>query len=331
MHFYSNEFTAPVSHRYALDTACFSVEVNPIDRATYRSSVEVVELAPLSIALVDSRASIVLRKNEEISSAQSQRFSFLYAVDGDMMISHQHGTTTLNKGQFTLIDNSHPRTMFVYNQVTLLVVCVSRTILQRYIAIPENAVAQVLHEPQHSHGTPMFTPLLALWEHLKGNKLNTFAANIATDLLGSIGSTYAKHHYRNRRSLHASHLVTRVKQFIESNLDDASLHVEAIAAHFRISSRYLRTLFQGGERLSQYIQRRRLEESARLLLSPLHQAMSITDIAYRCGFGSSTHFARCFKAMYGERARDFRRRHAAMMSDASHASVPDHTPSAGNT
>ncbi|MEE9913066.1 MAG: AraC family transcriptional regulator [Deltaproteobacteria bacterium] len=52
-----------------------------------------------------------------------------------------------------------------------------------------------------------------------------------------------------------------------------------------------------GETLREYIKRIRLEKSACQLLTA--KDISITDVAYACGFSSSQSFARAFKAHYG--------------------------------
>lgn len=315
MQFFSRIFSAETSSSYALNTACFSVEVSPMDRDNYLSSVDVAELGALTVALVHNRSSIVQRKGEQAAQPELSRFTIMYAVEGELMVAHQHGTTCLKGGQFLLLDNAHARKMFVYRSVKLLLVCVPRYLLQRYINEPEDVLAQVLPDRPADNVPSLFAPLLSLWEHLKQGELEEFSGNIGEALLKDIAGVLAQQGALRTRSRHAQRLAQRIRQHIEANLADANLSAEAIAATFRISPRYLRSLFQGGERLTQYIQRRRIEESARLLLSPQHRTASITDIAYLCGFNSSTHFARCFRLQFKETAREFRHRHLLMQPE----------------
>lgn len=315
MQFFSKVFSTETNSSYSLSTACFSVEVNPLDRDNYMSAVEVAELGALTVALVHNHSCIAIRKAEEAPSAAATRFSIMYVADGEMMIAHHHGTTTLKSGQFFLLDNTHERKMFVYKSVKLLLVCVQRSLLQRYIPVPEDVLAQVMPASRGDSEASIFAPLLALWSHLKQGELEEFSESISEELLKDISSVFAQNDSLRQRSRHTLRLTMRVREHIEANLGDSSLSSESIASQFRISSRYLRSLFQGGERLTQYIQRRRIEESARLLASPQHRASSITDIAYRCGFNSSTHFARCFRSQFEETAREFRHRHLSMQGD----------------
>lgn len=314
MHFFSKVFSADTSSSYSLNTACFNVNVEPLDKDNYRSTVDVAELGNLTIALVTNRSSIVARKGEQSSRPESKRYTLAYVVDGELVYSNAHGTSRLKPGQFTLFDNSLARTMFVYNSVTLLLVCASLATLQRHVPNPAAMFHQIHNEPLNDDGRPIFAPILCLWEHLKSGKLQDFATTIGEDFLEDLGKTFARQSSASLRSKHTQRLFNRIREHVEQNLHDPQLNAEGVAAAFGISTRYLRTLFQGGEKFSHYLQRRRIEKSAELLISPRHQGTSITDIAYACGFNSSTHFSRTFRAMFHESAREFRSRHQGMPS-----------------
>lgn len=315
MQFFSKVFSAETSSSYSLNTACFSVDINPLDKGNYFSAVEVAELGLMTLALVQNRSAIVVRKGEVASSQAQRRYSISYVAEGEMMISHQHGTTAMKQGQFVLMDNSHTRKMFIYKSVKLLLVCVPQLVLQRYLPNIEEVLGQVMVDHASGSKASPFFSLLALWEHLKQGDLEEFSTNIGDEVLNDIAAVFVQHSARRTRSRHALQLISRIRQYIEANLADPALTAESISAEFKVSSRYLRLLFQDSERVSQYIQRRRIEESARLLCSPQHRLCSITDIAYQCGFNSSTHFARCFKAHFNESARVFRQRHLQMHND----------------
>jgi len=58
---------------------------------------------------------------------------------------------------------------------------------------------------------------------------------------------------------------------------------------------------------ARYILERRLEACAADLGSPQHRARTITEIAVRHGFGSSSHFSRAFRARFGMTPQQWRR------------------------
>jgi AraC-like DNA-binding protein len=106
----------------------------------------------------------------------------------------------------------------------------------------------------------------------------------------------------------AGALRVQIRSFIEDHLGNQDLSLADIASAFGISSRYVHVLFQSdAETVSEYIQRRRLEEAARSLADPMHARISIAEIAARHGFKSQAHFSRLFRERHGMTPREFRR------------------------
>jgi len=99
--------------------------------------------------------------------------------------------------------------------------------------------------------------------------------------------------------------VNRVIDYIEANIsEDLSLTELADVAHF--SPFHFHRIFRGmvGETLNDFIQRIRVEKAAaKLVLNP---GKSITEIAFECGFSSSSAFARSFRETYGMSATNWR-------------------------
>jgi AraC-like DNA-binding protein len=306
---------AHTNHLYTLNTESFCIEVDPLDKKSYRATAEVAALGALTIARIDTNGAVVSRKNEVEQEEAFKRFSFVFAIQGDLVISHHLGMNSLKAGEFTMMDNTHPRTMFVYNQVSLLLVSVPKQVLQRYIPVPEEVEAQVLGSSGTGGeicGDELFTPVLSIWEHMKKGSLREFAPAISENLLSNIAVAYSRHF--RQQSSKTLRRIAEARQLIEAQLSNPELTVEGLAASMNVSSRYLRGLFHGTEKLSHYILRRRLEESANQLASVLHQNRSITSIAFQCGFSNTAHFSRAFRKLYAMTPRDYRRKHIGVNS-----------------
>lgn len=101
-----------------------------------------------------------------------------------------------------------------------------------------------------------------------------------------------------------------VKAWLEDHLCEPDLTLEAIAKSNAVSLRYLHALFSlEGTTVSNWIWNRRLERSYDMLLnSGDHDARSLTEIAYRVGFNSSSHFSTTFRRKFGVRPSDVKRR-----------------------
>ncbi len=99
--------------------------------------------------------------------------------------------------------------------------------------------------------------------------------------------------------------INRVIDAINARLAE-KLSLEDLAAVACFSPYHFHRVFRGivGESLYNFILRLRIEKAANLLLqSP---DLPVTDIAFDCGFSSSSHFASSFKARYGVSASEFR-------------------------
>ncbi|WP_071074449.1 helix-turn-helix domain-containing protein [Mesorhizobium sp. LCM 4577] len=101
----------------------------------------------------------------------------------------------------------------------------------------------------------------------------------------------------------------RIVAYIDANLARSSLSAEDIARHMGCSRRYLHRAFEGeGMTLERFVWDRRLERSKEELLSPARASVSISEIAFACGFNSSAHFSRAFKSKYDVSPRELRER-----------------------
>lgn len=109
----------------------------------------------------------------------------------------------------------------------------------------------------------------------------------------------------NRYQKEYIHRINRVIDFIEANLDkDLSLEMVAEVANF--SPFHFHRIFSAfvGETLLGFIKRKRVERAASLLID--NPESPITDIAFYCGYSSSSVFCRAFKERFGTSAQQFR-------------------------
>jgi AraC-like DNA-binding protein len=102
-------------------------------------------------------------------------------------------------------------------------------------------------------------------------------------------------------------LQDRIRAHVMAHLRDPALSVDSVAAALHCSKRHLHNAFADSQAsLGAFIQHSRLELCMRELLLPGHARRTITEVAMDCGFGSSAHFSRAFKAYTGLSPSDFR-------------------------
>jgi acetamidase/formamidase/AraC-like DNA-binding protein len=116
-------------------------------------------------------------------------------------------------------------------------------------------------------------------------------------------------------------ILHRICQTIERRLDDPELAPARVAQAEGISERYLQKLFEGvGDNFTHYVRERRLQRAWADLSNPAEAHQSISEIAYRYGFGDSAHFSRTFRHRFGLPPREFRQQEAERAAPPSTAS-----------
>lgn len=98
---------------------------------------------------------------------------------------------------------------------------------------------------------------------------------------------------REAEARHDHPAIRRAREYVDMHWPDHNLGLRAIAGHAGLSSAHFAHLFPRitGERLTHFVQRRRVTEAKRQMAQT---NQTITEIAFACGFGSLTHFNRVF-------------------------------------
>ncbi|HHV11417.1 MAG TPA: response regulator [Clostridiales bacterium] len=93
-------------------------------------------------------------------------------------------------------------------------------------------------------------------------------------------------------------IVEHIKNLIECNLEMEELTLEWIAEKIHFSSTYVRQIFKQktGERIMEYVIRKRMEKAGGLLRKT---DLKIQDVAEACGYSNQRYFASSFKKYYG--------------------------------
>ena len=108
--------------------------------------------------------------------------------------------------------------------------------------------------------------------------------------------------------VHRDVLCARIKSYVERNVADPELSVDAIAQALGMSTRSVHRAFEADPAGSilNYVWMRRLSHCAASLRDPTQADRSITDISFSFGFKSTSHFSRLFKEHAGVPPREYR-------------------------
>ncbi|MEX0347450.1 MAG: helix-turn-helix transcriptional regulator [Rhizobiaceae bacterium] len=103
---------------------------------------------------------------------------------------------------------------------------------------------------------------------------------------------------------------SRVRCFVDKNLDRADLSIDDIADHVHVSRTTLYRAFEKAGGVRRFINRIKLDKAGTMLAHKDTQRGQLIDIAYACGFSSADTFGRAFRKQMGVSPRAYADRSA---------------------
>ncbi|MDQ2640716.1 MAG: helix-turn-helix domain-containing protein [Pseudomonadota bacterium] len=285
-----------------------NVTFSPACAGEFQAELALGTLGPLGIARIRATPSAIERTSAHVERGGSRLISFIYVSQGSATFEHNGNTTDLRRGDFTLCDNAAPHRLHSRADTELVVVRAAPDVLRERIPQPEGWCGLVLSSGSlfASAAAQMTGELSACMEAGLPRRFASVAARNLLDVLATAFGLAFERATTPTPSVAARRIAAC--RHVEAHLRDPQLSPTQVAAALHVSPRYLRMLFQdGGETLSAYILRRRLEECARLLANPLWSRQTVTDIAFGVGFNSAAHFTRAFRQQFGTTPTAYRR------------------------
>lgn len=177
------------------------------------------------------------------------------------------------------------------------------------VMVPRARLAPLLDLPDSIHGAQV--PATGLGYLLAENIAMVFReaptltmaeaqslAGVLLQLIASAFNSRADDTTTVRRSLEFNQ-ARRIRTYILEHLKDPELGPETVAAACGVSRATLFRLFQGQGGVRGFIMEQRLRASLRTLVDPSTRASPVSQIAYRFGFASPSHFTRVFRERFG--------------------------------
>ncbi len=306
---------APRNTRAAYWNALYSsrfakVTFNPLDLERFEAELRVDTFGPLGIARVQCMSTDIERTRAHVTRQDRRIFSFLVVTSGEGTFSHYGHDTPLQAGDITLCDSATPHRLSCSDGTEILIVRTPPEVLRRFVPFPEQLCGLRLDRGA-TFCDAAAQMVQSVWKQCERGLPERHSSSMARNLLDVLATSYAM---RFDTGTSDSSVVTarriQAQRFMEAHLRDQDLTPARVANALHISPRYLRMLFEGEkESITSYILRRRLEECAKQIASPLWHGHTITEIAFACGFNSAAHFTRAFRERYGTTPTGHRRKH----------------------
>lgn len=257
-------------------------------------------LGQTEIAFIKSNASRIERKSGTPDRVKG-RFCFLILqYSGKMMLKYRDEVLFLNEGDIVLLDSDEHIAMYPQGLFSHISVHLPRE--------------KLFHQGiTLEHFGKLLTCNMSA--HLLKNMLQTISSeNTALWYAEEDGNAFEDAlialikptiHYKNIQVVGS--LKHKAERFILENLSKTSLSPQVVADHIGVSLRHLYRLFINDQTsVNKFIQIRRLERIKCELKDLKNNKLSITEIAFKWGFGDSAHFSKTFKKVYGISPSQFR-------------------------
>lgn len=103
--------------------------------------------------------------------------------------------------------------------------------------------------------------------------------------------------------------VKKLTDYVEAHISETSISADGMAAHMNVSRARLYRMMKNlvGGTPNDFVRDARIKKARHLLESHLSATeISISDIAYKCGYTDAKYFSRTFKAMVGKTPKEYR-------------------------
>lgn len=307
---HSTAHIAPAARKRYWDQAIsgtyFPLELGFRNTATFSGDLDVWTLGNLSISRNVSDGLIYRRHKRHLLHEREE--SYLITVPEQSEVSFaQAGREVRCKPGAALVERSHLPYDFSHSDPNALwVLKVPNTTLRARVGQPER-LASLRFDTTHGVGA-LFVDMIRLTA-ARLDEMDAAARNVAgthlVDLLGLAIEADDRAIGAAATSVRAAHL-HRIERFIRANLASGTLSPQMVADGCGISVRYLHQLFaMQGDTVCGWIRCQRLLMCDETLSDPACRK-SISEIAYRWGFGDQAQFSRHYRKQFGRTPSDAR-------------------------
>lgn len=308
---YVNSAVAADKHHFwerTIDETFGAVDMKIADEANFFGEIRSSPFGNLHLTQIVCDYEMATRTRRHIARDKMESFVLVLLRSGRLQIGQRDRECVLTPGTFALFDLNTPYTFRHVERTDVLDLTIPGALLRSRLRDPHRYVARTC-----AAGTGVgritadfLSSLMREVGHIPEVAVHGYCGR-AVDMVGVL--------FENEdgdlpiaNSAVRSALYKRCAAIIDNLLADPALDPATIAATAGISVRYLHRIFQDtGETVGGYLRRRRLELCHRDLSDPAKRNLPVSEIAFRFGFHSQSHFANSFKRRYGMSPSELRR------------------------
>jgi len=267
----------------------------------FSGSVEKVGGA-LDMSRVNIRGADLYRTPKEIQKSGIPDFFCVFQIRGCSLVEQAGNRSSLMPGDIVLVDSALPFRFSYQNMSQQISLILPRQIIERILNLSKVELGVKI--PADSHIARFASKLVieaSRHENLDIEEGAAILDSLATLIKPSV-----------LKSVHSSEPYDKIfrtaSEFVKDNIGEPGLNASMVANSVGTSVRSLHRAFAGNSiTLSEYVKAQRLEMCADYIKANSGR-LSLTEVVYRYGFGSSSYFSTAFKGRFGMTPSDFKKR-----------------------
>lgn len=277
--------------------AIFGLKATSIDEQTLDATQINLNLPRLSIHHVSANAHVIERSTDIIRKKPTNSLLMFFALYGDAFFYYPDGVRTLGPGTAVLCDGDKP---FVRG--------FARGLKEMVLVIPKSLFAEITDDATPYKGDPHVTTfgpspqsagytsdIAALMSEALRESNSSRLLEIENEIVDCLRGLYG-----GFTGSGAIAQFRALSNLIDRHLRNPKLSASLLAADLTISERQLsRILASEGHTLPAVLLERRLELAMRILSSTHSVRLTVAEVGGYCGFSSTEHFSRSFRARFG--------------------------------
>jgi AraC-like DNA-binding protein len=301
--------TADVESRHALaywvDTICNSfleIDIDSPRRHQFRARLEQTGLGPATLNLLEADAQTIRRTPARIAHSRYAGYFLLRLRAGRLRFQQYGRDAGIEAGDCVLVDCNAPYRLECLASTRTVALRFPRDWLRNWIPAPENLAGRPFRSETGWSAT--LSSALANLDTDREQELALPEGVVAEQIAALLALAAGPETHVTRSS---EKLLKRICRTIRDRSHEAGLTPGAIAEAHGISKRYLHYLFAHTDStFGDELMGMRLENAHRLLSDVRFSALTVSEVAARCGFLEPSHFARRFRKAYGAGPMEFR-------------------------
>jgi AraC-like DNA-binding protein len=241
--------------------------------------------------------------NGDGSGKATPSIQLVYARAGALKTRIGGKRFTVRPGEFVLLDNTRFYQMEMATAHEALDLMMPLGWLDRYLPDPGALLGRPV-SARDGWGAPLGSLLETMAEGIDRTPL---PRPMIAEQVGTLLTLATGFHEPRSASRHRGQLARRILRRIETDFADPELSAGGLAAELGISRRYLQQLLAGsGTSFVQELTATRLDRASDMLSDPRAGGLTVSEIAFRCGFLDPGYFARAYRTRFGRTPSEWR-------------------------